>query len=1198
MKKVIRSIFSKIKPSVPFAALVTLGLFLALAPKDALLPMPDRPAQTTGLIIAPNVMIVMANGVSMQREMDDQTYPGISGDEIRNFVEDANLSNTLPQSVRTGSHAEQPTSKFFLAKRAITEIMNDDSLSLNVNAGFATWRTTFAQPFLVVGSPNQSAWVEPIPSDINARTALTTAQRFAYAADTTNFKAAYVEMFPSTANAACPSASNNANTNTRGAGQRAIIGKDLCDGGKNVVKEGVVDYMTANTGIGGLPRHIVPNHLGGYWDLWSNAKGVGVSQNDYPSPNNFQSNTVDFYLNSAKPPNTAHFCSLYYVSDYNYFGTWYLHDYPLNDVSYTDLWDFRSQAFDASGYIDWGTSNYSCSGASIPYPNFRKRISSKVKLTDGTLTEALGATIMGFYSDLGQINESASLGAFSGWSGENVLLNGGTGTESMSANFPSGPAATDNAAVVGRKLNAAGLVKKPVTHMGVFLDLPDPTLGYVDQRETVKGFMIAKQMDASGLEYNSVTQRIAPDAAAKSTKGIRASDSGQDGQSPVYDSLLGASAYYSAYKKADPNDSCRSNHVLLLYDGRENSRYYYDASAPGGIRWADPAEMSKKLLDDQGVFTHVIIISGVAGDITDANRIAQAGGTTNAYVIGDYIQLQAALRNVFLSLQSKVFTAPPAVPLIVRGGAYAYSPVSFTSPAYGTLEAHAITATGAIDPTPVWDVNTLMTTAQRTATLYTSPGGTLTNFMSVADSEFAIPATSPLTGAIIKGYTIDPNFSGGTYLAGRRADALLGRLSNAAPMSLGNIMSAELVVDPAYLTYANGLPVDSKITVFSSNDGFLYAVGQADGVQPGLIRWAWMPSEFLQRLKNFNTFQGSKTMDGDLRVADIKVGAGFKRVVLGVADGGSLHYALEVSAMGGLSRVLWSDFHPTAASDPKTAPQVWRKTGVSYAVYVTGTTLRIRNIDTGATTDRSLAGLSLSGSIRGLHIRGDSAFLGTAEGQIFESNLVTGAAPVAVGTMKSSGGGTVSEVGVLSITTAVIDGAVHLVAQSTLRMTVFSRTLGNTGAFTRLWSAFAGGSETSPSLAPVAGLPPSGRFSASPVIVEGVIFAPVTIDGTGIKTACVLGDAKLYFYNLGAGTFPAGLIYDRDLNVPVTGAISLGQGDALGVRLAQFPDGQFGAYGSAQAAGSGGSLSGVTALTVSTPSARVIWWKEVDRDQY
>jgi hypothetical protein len=1201
--------FKSLRPQASrfvWPSFLVVAILLALAPRDSLVDAPQpSPSQSAVSIVAPNLMIVMGNGYSMRREMDDQTTPDAGGTYMP-FL-DALSGNTplaWPQHNET-SPAQAPSSKFYQAKQAITSIMDDDTLSANINVGFATWRTTFAQPLRAIRASAQTTGGRAYPVDSTIISA-PTPQRYSYADNPDNFIAVGLPLWPEAGSfGTCPTYLDSSLTRDRPSGYNAIVGRGVCDGGKNVIKDSVANYRTSVGGIGGIPTVVVPD-----WPLSAATPADGRSFNSFAPNRQDNASAFSNYLygdpSGINIPNRAFFCGTYYTSESNEFSAWYLFEKPYYAGSWAELAGVRGGNYDVNGSI---VSNYdtSCSGQTIRVNTGSKIIGTKVLQSPGVEVDALSTTILPFGVWVASQGFSMPNGVLSGWSGENTMLDGGTATETVTASYPSGPANPENIAIPGRMLKSRNLIARDIAHMGPFLDLPDPAAGYVDQRQVIRDFMLPVQMSASGTEYDPITQKIAPGGDGKSTKGIRASDDWSDGQSPVHDSLLGAAAYYDAYKKVDPNDTCRSNHVLLLYDGKENARYVWDA-ATGQRIWADPADVAQKLKNDLNVFTHVIIISRVSGDIAEANRIAQKGGTATAYSIGDYTQLQAALRNVFANLQTKIAMTSPAVPLFTRGGDYAYTPVSLSQPSFGTLEAHPVLPTGLIDPAKTWDADAKMTIAGRTANLFTNNGAAKLAIASVPDALFAIPPTSTLTGTQIRGFTIDPSFNSGAFLAGRKTGSFIGRTSNTPPVIVDRIMSPELGLDPTYKTYTKALPADHKVVLFSSNDGFLYAVNQANAANEGELRWGWMPSRFLPQLKQFDSFQGQKVMDGDLRVADVKNGGGFNRYVLGVANRGAIQYALELSQNSDFLKVAWVDENPTGPGDPKFAPEVVREAGVAYAVYTRGKKLIVRNIVTGVATERDLASVFTTGEIQGFHVSGRDAVMGSKTGEVYSVGIFDAAAPVLIGTMKSAGGGTPNEVSVTAITTAVVDGLRFILAQSNTRLTVFSKAIEATAAapWTRVWSTSSNGGvdAAAGALTPPEPLPASSRISAPAAIVEGIVYAPVTVDGagTGTQTSCLTGAAMVYFYDLKKATFPKDRLIDKESGAAVTGAISIGSGDALRLRLTQLEGGQIGGIANSQAAGLSGKGPGAglapQLIYAKLPATKIIWMKEMDRDSY
>jgi hypothetical protein len=486
-----------------------------------------------------------------------------------------------------------------------------------------------------------------------------------------------------------------------------------------------------------------------------------------------------------------------------------------------------------------------------------------------------------------------------------------------------------------------------------------------------------------------------------------------------------------------------------------------------------------------------------------------------------------------------------------------------------------------------------LTAANRKSKLYSDEGGVRKKFNLLSDAAFDIPGTSSLTPAKVKDYTFDPSVDSGVYLAGRKPGSFIGRMSNQAPILVENLLSIDLGVDAAYRTFAMA---QTPLVIFASNDGFLYAMTppSPNGGPGGVLKWGYMPGSFVPSLKDFATFQGRRKMDGETRVVDVKVGAGYKRVVLGIADGGTVHYALEVAADGSLASVLWVDSHPTIKGTQ--APQVYRTSTGTYAAYARDGVLRIRNI-IGPAPGSDIALPACTGKLKALHLRNNIVLAGTDTGLICTgvlSGISIGTSPAPV-TIDNTGSTSPT---VTAIDTAVVNGKLLVVAQSEKLLSVYRREL-NVAPTTNwewVWSSFAGGSAPSTAIA----LPSNGRFSAPVTIASGVIFAPVALDPSGGATSCNVSDAQLYFYQLANGKFPVGQVIS-ETGTAVTSAISVGQGEAFRVGLALMESKTAGvgaslkAFASAQYAGTNGSPK---TLDVKQKPTQLIWWKETNRDKY
>ena len=99
-------------------------------------------------LVAPNLMIVFGNAWSMNRKMDDQTYPsldedGPGGNPRSSYVYRVENDERYHYS---NLYANRPSSKFYQSKQAFLSVLNDDDISDRINIGLATFRQTFGLP--------------------------------------------------------------------------------------------------------------------------------------------------------------------------------------------------------------------------------------------------------------------------------------------------------------------------------------------------------------------------------------------------------------------------------------------------------------------------------------------------------------------------------------------------------------------------------------------------------------------------------------------------------------------------------------------------------------------------------------------------------------------------------------------------------------------------------------------------------------------------------------------------------------------------------------------------------------------------------------------------------------------------------------------------------------------------------------------
>ena len=529
---------------------------------------------------------------------------------------------------------------------------------------------------------------------------------------------------------------------------------------------------------------------------------------------------------------------------------------------------------------------------------------------------------------------------------------------------PALPGITNGATTVQRRR------PNSTSHMGPFLDLPDPTTGYTDQRALVAGFLGFQQMRDDGDDYNPqgcaicnasgmmpYTQQGTSNIPPGGYYGLSISSYPWPTGSDLYDSLQNAYAYYAAYKHQDPYDNCRSNNLLLIIDGKEDARYI-DSTTTHVLSDAAVTQVAQALYQNLHVHVDVVIMSNNQGDITQAQNIANAGGGT-AYFPTTTAGLVTALGSVFNSLSSQINTAPVAAPSALQSGSgYVYDTVDSVSPVQGHVDAFSVTG-GVIASTPTWDAAAAETISARTSSLFStgvSTGaapGPITLLTSLDAAAFNLPPNPPVTQSTIVDYTINPSYpctsncTAGTsqYLGGRAPNAYFGLIgSDNQSISEQFAQSLQffnppndptLTANTGYMTWASSTAQTQRPAelIFPDQDGFLYAVYQSgypvgNSTPPGQLAWGWMPREFVANLQQnaaqTNAFANNHYGDGAVTVVDAQspTGQWATYIVGNMADTQS-NFALEMNASGQPASVVYDDWRSQAGIvPPVTLPHV------------------------------------------------------------------------------------------------------------------------------------------------------------------------------------------------------------------------------------------------------------------------------------
>ncbi len=608
-------------------------------------------------------------------------------------------------------------------------------------------------------------------------------------------------------------------------------------------------------------------------------------------------------------------------------------------------------------------------------------------------------------------------------------------------------------------------------------------------------------------------------------------------------------------------------------------------------------------LAKKGIKTYVIGLgAGVDSSANPAayyalNAMAIAGGTVHEYPASNVPAFSSALSTIAASIFGDVIAAAPAVPGYVQSGSLAYLLAS--NNVYGSeqgyLDAFATDANGNVATSPVWQLQ--MTKAQRQTGLLTDSGSgtTVTTLASQSAAAFGNP-TSP-TAATIINYTIDPSYNSGQYLAGRASGSFLGTVSSQAdkPQILSRPNNPDFIGSSSYRSFAQLNSARSPLVLFTTNDGFLYAIsaGSNSTTGGGTLQWAWMPSVLLPQLQNYPTFQGTNPMSGGFTTVDSADASGnWATYVVGTAQNGALHYDLQltgcstagVACTPGISKV-WFDQQSGFTSPPQAAPQApaiwWDANNVAYAYYFTTSSaasyLNVKRLYDGSTSSVKLGFTPSSTSY--VDVAGGKLYVGDTTGNIWSFDLTTGTTaskvtgPTLVGTVPNeTGAGAVRYLGMAQTSTGI-----YLWATNDHQVTVFKFTGGaiasSTTGWTTWWWSSTGGSgyyastgmtttTANPGVSSTTApywLDSGSTITDSSAVEASTLIVPVTITP---QSSCGISTAQYDFFDLALGTFPQNKFYDQNHNYLTANPV-IGLGTAFSPTISQNGNGSAIVYGTA-----------------------------------
>ena len=317
-----------------------------------------------------------------------------------------------------------------------------------------------------------------------------------------------------------------------------------------------------------------------------------------------------------------------------------------------------------------------------------------------------------------------------------------------------------------------------------------------------------------------------------------------------------------------------------------------------------------------------------ASSVATLNRMAQLGGTSNAYLASDEAALTDAFRRISIDIISRT-AAASSVSLnsgSLSNGTKVFQGRFSSADWAGQLLAYPVGATGEPGTTADWDA------AQKVNQQHWSTGRQILTYKPSAalgsrGVPFRWPAdpAAPAAGEIDAGLVAALNKNGsGTvdnfgaqrleFLRGNtaredrncpscpapvfrnRAVSVLGDIVNSAPVYVGGPTGEyrDTMESTRYSTYAAGRSGQTPMIYVGANDGMLHAFNAGTGNE----LFAYVPWAVRNRLSSLTTnpYVHLFTVDGSPSVGDVHVGGGWRTMLVsGMNAGAPGLYALDIT---------------------------------------------------------------------------------------------------------------------------------------------------------------------------------------------------------------------------------------------------------------------------------------------------------------
>ncbi len=618
------------------------------------------------------------------------------------------------------------------------------------------------------------------------------------------------------------------------------------------------------------------------------------------------------------------------------------------------------------------------------------------------------------------------------------------------------------------------------------------------------------------------------------------------------------------------------------------------------------------------------------------NAMAIAGGTGAEYPATTPAAFASALSTIVGQIAAASQVTAPVSASSIGSGSLIYTATSNNDPgsiagsvqAYQTVAAPTSSASAPLGTTTgpaLWDAGDAnhMPVAKRQSDLYsTTSTGSIVTLQNLGTSTSAnydasafnlTPTTCVPNIATILAYTYDPSFnttgdtaglsglgfpsgvSGCSYLSSRQLNWMLGGLSaNDYIAYLGPPGNAALLGASGYLAYARANASREKLVLFTSNDGFLYAIDATSGD----LVWGWMPRPLVADLQNYSAFQNNQYLDGQFVTTDAVDTAGpatasdWATYIVGTAQGGAYHYAVQLALDGvAPARQPWGVATAGGTSPQDQAPLIITAGNVQYAVFTVNTTsstttttqLYEVNVATGATTSAtlSLGGGYVTSTLNYITSTG-LLLMGDSNGKVWSVDISGNAGNDIVGLTDMA---SVSPAAALRwVGYTEYNGTPYLWAETSNQVSVLSMSGGTSSV---IWSASPTSSTSAKGVTPAL-LQYGGIITAPAAVVNGILVVPVSVPPV---SGCGDDVAYYQFYALGNGGPPGTTITYGTVTV-TQGYVRLGYGEAL-TPVVHVTSGSPIIYPGTSIPGSGSSSSPIVPISFSGGvSNKPIAWRQ------